>query len=262
MPALFNDPFDVPKELFDGIDSGRLHSAILSKIESLIANPDLPFPEHHTAMTKALLAAFSMASDAEKSGLLNQVGLLEAGTGSQAFNNMREQWRLMYGEQRILCFSERWDSSSMWDRYSDGHKGACLEFACIDQLDSVWLMARPVKYTDDPLHVNTPEGLAGLMLYNIDFAVARIIEECTHTKTTDWEAEKEWRVASWKLQCEIGDHSDYGFLPTELVGVTFGACTSGDHRAALTKLVHECYPHAELWQASIEGGRKLTRVKS
>ena len=172
---------------------------------------------------------------------------------------LREQWRSIYGEQRILCLTERWDSASMWDRYSDAHQGVLLEFGCLDHLDSAWLVAKPVNYSDASLRFNTPEGFAELMFYDPQYAVTKIMEEYTHTKTTDWEYEKEWRIASWKRPHETGEYSDYAFLPKELQGITFGASISDGDRTDLTFLVKAQYPHVKLWQASIEGGRRLTR---
>jgi len=149
----------------------------------------------------------------------------------------------------------------MWDRYSDGHKGVSLEFVCHDEADSAWLSAKPVIYSDEPLECNTVEGLANLMLYTPEFVIKKIMEEYTHTKTTDWAYEKEWRIASWKRSHESGEYSDYGFLAIELIGVTFGASILKEDKRDLQLILREHYPHAKIWQASIDGGRKLKRTE-
>ncbi len=81
----------------------------------------------------------------------------------------------------------------------------------------------------------------------------------THTKTTDWAYEKEWRIASWKRRYWTGGYSDYEFHREELQGTTFGALMSKDDRTDLILLVKGQYSHVKLWQATIEGGRRLSR---
>ena len=261
MPKLFNDPFDVPPEIFDGIDERSLRDALVDRINALVTNPDLPHPERHSMMTRILLQMFKRADDNLKRQLIsaNEQSRSDPVSMSGGFRLIREQWRSMYGEQRILCFTERWDSASMWDRYSAGNTGVLLEFACLDHLDSAWLVAKPVTYSDDPLRCDTVEGLADLMMYDLDYAIPKIMEEYTHNKTTDWASEKEWRIASWKRPHESGDCSDYEFFPEELIGITLGASISGDDRTDLELMLKAQYPHVRIWQTSIEGGRKLTR---
>ena len=261
MPSLFNDPFDVPREICDGVDEDRIRDALVDRMNALVMNPALPYPEHHSIMTRMLLYGFSRADDDLKKQLIagNEESRRDPSITSDGLEMLRDQWRSMYGEQRILCFTERWDSASMWDRYSDGHRGVLVEFGCLDHLDSAWLIAKPVNYTDAPLHLNTPEGFAELMLYHPHYAVTKIMEVYTHTKTTDWEYEKEWRIASWKRPHESGEYSDCEFLPEHLQGITFGASISEDDKTDLTLLANAQYPHVKLWQASIEGGRRPTR---
>lgn len=260
-PSLFNDPFDVPRDICDGVDEDRLRHALIDRLNELVIKQDLPHPEHHSLKTRRLLHVFSQADDALKQQLIAEYeeSRRDPEITSDALEELRKKWHSMYDEHRILCFTERWDLASMWDRYSDGHSGALLEFACVDRLDSAWLVAKPVNYTDEPLRLNTTEGYAEMMFYDPDYVVSKIMEEYTHTKTTDWAYEKEWRIASWKRPHETGDYSDYGFHSEELHGITFGALMSDDDRTDLTLRVKGQYPHVKLWQATIEGGRRLTR---
>jgi hypothetical protein len=210
-----------------------------------------------------LLQVFSNADDALKQQLIdgNEESRCDPKVTSDALEVFRRQWRSIYDEQRILCFTERWDSASMWDRYSESHSGALLEFACVDRLDSAWLAAKPVNYTDEPLRLNTTEGFAEMVFYDPVFTTSKIMEEYTHTKTTDWAYEKEWRIASRKRHHESGGYSDYGFHSEEIQGIIFGAIMSEDDRTDLTLLIKGQYPHVKLWQATFEGGRRLSRKK-
>jgi len=263
MPKLFNDPFDIPPEIFDGINEPHLRDALVDRMTALVKEAILPRPEHHTMLTRLLLEMFRHADDKTKNELIaaNEESRNDPVSLSEGFRLLREQWRSEYRDMRVLCFTERWDSASMWDRYSEGHTGVSLEFACLDEVDSAWLTAKPVTYSDEPLKCNTAEGLANLLLYNPDFAIPMIMEEYTHTKTADWAYEKEWRIASWKRPHESGDYSDYGFLPTELIGITFGASILEADKRDLELMLREQYHHVVVWQASIAGGRKLNRTK-
>jgi hypothetical protein len=211
--------------------------------------------------TRMLLHMFRQAGDDIKKELIsaNEQSREDPVVASEGLRQIREQWRGMYAAQRILCFTERWDSASMWDRYSAGHTGILLEFGCLDHMDSAWLVAKPVVYSDSPIRPNTPDGLAALMLYDITYGIQKIMEEFTHTKTEDWAYEREWRIASWKRPHEFGDYSDYQFLREELTSVTFGAAISDQDRSDLIAELRTNYPDARLWQASVEGGRRLTR---
>jgi len=263
MPKRFNDPFDIPSEIFDEINDQHLRNAVIDFMNALVKEPILPHPEHHSMMTILLLEMFRRADEKTRKALIaaNEISRTDPVSTSNGFRLMREQWRSEYLDMRVLCFTERWDSASMWDRYSEGHTGVLLEFGCLDQADSAWLSAKPVKYSDEPLRCNTAEGLANLMMYTPDFAIQQFIEEYTHVKTTDWAYEKEWRIASWKRPHESGEYSDYEFLPTELIGITFGASILEAERRDLELMLREQYPHVIVWQAVIEGGRKLKRIK-
>lgn len=263
MPKLFNDPFDIPADIFDGINQLQLRNALVDRINNLVEEATLPHPEHYSMMTRLLLGMFRRADDKTKRALIaaNEGSRNDPVSSDEAFSLFREQWRSEYRDMRVLCFTERWDSASMWDRYSEGHTGVLLEFACLEEADSAWLIAKPVNYSDEPLKCNTAEGLANLMLYTPDFAIPIIMEEYTHTKTTDWAYEKEWRIASWKRPHESGTYSDYRFLPNELIGITFGASTSEGDKRDLVLMLRKLYPHVMIWQAAIDGGRKLKRFK-
>ncbi len=258
---MFNDPFDVPQDICDGVDEDRLRDAFVNRLNELVIRQHLPYPEHYSQVTRMLLQIYSKADDALKQELIegNEESKHDPKITNNALEELRNHWHSKYNEQRILCFTERWDSASMWDRYSDEHSGVLLEFACVDRLDSAWLAAKPVSYTDKSLHLNTTEGFAEMMLYDPFFAVSKIMEEYTHTKTTDWASEKEWRIASWKRPHETGDYSDYKFHSEELQGMMLGAMISENDKTDLALLVNDQYPHVKLWQAAIEGGRHLSR---
>lgn len=260
-PAIFNDPFDVPRNIFEGVDEGRLRDALVDRANELVKHPFLPHPQHHSLLTRTLLQVFAKASPELREQLIaaNQESRTDPAIVTTGIGLIRAQWEMMHSEQRILCFTERWNSASMWDRYSDGHRGVLLEFGCLDDLDSAWLLAKPVRYTDEPIRINSTEGFAELMFYTPEYATEQMMETFTHTKTTDWEYEKEWRIASWKRPHESGDCSDYEFAPSELISITFGDQIADEDREALTLMRDSQYPNSRLWKASAQSGRQLQR---
>lgn len=48
-----------------------------------------------------------------------------------------------------------------------GIRRSYLEFECLDELDSVWLLANPINYTDTKPLIYSAEGLAELASRNI-----------------------------------------------------------------------------------------------
>lgn len=260
-PSLLNDPFDIPQRIIGEIDQDSLRIACADQFIKLISNPILPNPEHLCMMTKIVIKTLSKADFTLKKEIIAEIKkyLSEPVIASNTLDSLRGIWQSIYEEHRILCFTEQWDSASMWDRYSDGHHGVLLEFTYQEYLDSVLRLAKPVNYSNDPILYDTLEGYAELLLYEPDYMAKKIFDVYAHTKTTDWENEKEWRIATWKRPHEKGKFSDWGFFIKELQGITFGALISNDDLSDIKNLVKTLYPHVKLWQATIESGRHLIR---
>ena len=261
MPKLFNDPFDVPETLVENLDENSTANGFVEITKILALNPELPDPQHLSDIGLTLLSLFRIINDQSRDAFLSDdepykfdFGMIRSG-----FQDWRNHWRTLYKELRVICFTERWDSASMWDRYSEGHRGVVIEFECIERLDSAWLAAKPVKYTDESLWCNTPLGFASLMLYEFDYAIKKIYEEHTHTKTSDWAYEKEWRVATFSRPEDTGEYSDWLYHKDEVAGVTFGAQASDQAKVELKSILQTHFPQAKIWQASLGTGRNLTR---
>lgn len=84
----------------------------------------------------------------------------------------------------VISFSERWDSILMWAHYSDNHKGFCIGYNR-EKLRSSNLFgsAGPVAYKDYYPQVNPLDS---------DPKSELLIK--THTKASDWQYEKEFRL--------------------------------------------------------------------
>ncbi len=261
-PTVFNDPYDVPREIFAGVEASEVQSAAASIMMELIDKSEMPFRDQLNPKVRILLDAYSRAPEELKTELRAECrSFASSPTSSRdGLDQMQKLWQDTYLDQRIICFTEDWDSSSMWDRYADGHRGVALEFRCLDKLDCATLAAQPVQYVDGALAPDTAIGFAELMFYQPQFAIRRFLHQYTHTKTSDWSNEKEWRIASSRRSGETGDFSDYGFFADELGSVIFGKAISEEDREDIVLLCRKGeYSGVDLWQAEDSGGRRLSR---
>lgn len=149
-PILFNDPFDVPRELSFGITGEALHLAVGRKLTQLIESP----PDDTTQMDPTLRVVVETVKrgipaklKAEMLSGLQDIGREERSEGG-GMDAMRNLWRRLLPDHRILCLTESAAHTAMWYHYADKYRGIVLEFDCIDELESPWLIAKPVTYSE------------------------------------------------------------------------------------------------------------------
>lgn len=107
------------------------------------------------------------------------------------FNELKQVWdsAILYARNnlRICSLTERLDSTIMWSHYAEHHKGICIEYNFHNSNDAVQYIY-PVSYTDDLFDFT----------FNFDFSSHKRRHRFTFAalqKATDWQYEKEWRVA-------------------------------------------------------------------
>jgi hypothetical protein len=175
---------------------------------------------------------------------------------SPALSELREMWKNMMSDFRILCFSARNNIASMWNRYADNYKGAVLEFVCLEELDTPWLIAKPVLYENRPTLLDK-DGWGRLLILNQGEATKYIFNESCYTKTTDWSEQEEWRVVSFKRTGEEGDYSDYKFNPKELSAIYLGPEIAGKDRESIISLLKSELSHVNVYFGYRENGRYI-----
>ena len=151
----------------------------------------------------------------------------------ESMEALRAQWRVLLPEHRILCLTESPSHAAMWYHYADRYRGVVLEFRCLDDRDSAWLAARPVRYPLSKPAIYTADGWAELLCLQQQVAIESMLEAATYTKAPDWSYEAEWRLASFKRPGETGLFSDYRFNREELAAVYFGPMISMEDRMSL-----------------------------
>jgi hypothetical protein len=258
-PVLFNDPFDVPRELSFGITTDQLVQASGQRLIDLFNQP----PEDTTGLTPKLRMIVDSVkrgiSDELKAELLAVIREFVAShqPTSASMDELRNLWRARLPDHRILCLTENPSHTAMWHHYADKYRGVVLEFRCVDELDSAWLAARPVTYPLEKPAIYTADGWAKIMTLQHDAAIGAVLHTATYTKSPDWSYESEWRVATFKRPTDIGDFSDYGFNQRELGAMYFGPMISYNDRRSLN-IASLAFPAAKLWNVGIGMSREST----
>lgn len=258
-PILFNDPFDVPRELSFGLTPREISRALAARLCQLIESP----PDD----TSTLVPNLRFIVETVKNGIppslkaemlatldVTNDGPDPSGEGLEA---TRALWRQLLPEQRILCLTESAAHAAMWYHYADRYRGVVLEFVCSDELDSAWLAAQPVSYPETKPQIYSAQGWAEILCQRQEVAVKAILQLATYTKSPDWAYESEWRIASHKRPADTGDFTDYPFDRRELGGIYFGPMIEAQARASLLEAVRP-YPAAKPWDVCIGMSREFT----
>jgi hypothetical protein len=254
-PLLFNDPFDVTQELRLNFDEEQLNAVLADRMASLmeqgdpsisVKNPVLA-ALHRMAMRAPPEVRRTMASELRQ-------GILPPTSGQiQSFTTLKEKWREMVPTFRVLCLSELNDVTPMWLHYADEYKGVVLEFSAVDELDSVFLVARPVVYQDTPPAIADANAWVSCMLGEGGFTYRNLFTEYQYVKTSAWSYEKEWRIVSGARPGESGFFGDYGFHLYDLTGIYFGLKCSAEDRSDLFALLTHGLEHVQAHEAFSDG---------
>jgi hypothetical protein len=137
-----------------------------------------------------------------------------------------EAWEKTTTQTRIVCFSAKPNSIRMWSYYAQAHEGICIGY---DTTIRPFNVALEVKYQnpDIPFDVvaasqNDPTEIAA----NI-----------TWRKSSEWEFEKEYRIAS-----NLGDIRLIPFEPAAIKEVRFGARIQNEFRVKVMEAISHL-PH-------------------
>ncbi len=251
-PILFNDPFDVPREMSFGITPENIMHALSLRMTELIESP----PDD----TSNLNPGVRLIIETVKKGIPEELkkelidGIKDVANEhkprSDSLEELRAMWRAFIPDFRILCLAESPAHSAMWSHYAEQYSGVVFEFRCVDELDSAWLAAKPVRYPKSKPEVYTAAGWAKILTMPNDQAIRTIIDIATFTKSQEWSYEKEWRITSFKRPNDIGHFTDYKFHPDEISAVYLGPMVSTSDREILIKLA-ENYPKVIVWDVLI-----------
>jgi Protein of unknown function (DUF2971) len=253
-PLVFNDPFDVPRNLSFRFTARELQEALAEDLAAMIET-GAPSPPHAMPMLGFLLNALrNNPNPAYRAFIANDLrtnALQHIPVPKIGFRALQEFWDNNIPSMRILCVSENAASTAMWAHYAVGHTGAAFEFEALDAVDSPLLMVRPVQYQDDPPKLPSKQEWVESMMGRHPIDLKELFKEYQYVKESQWGYEREWRVVSYARPGESGQFSDYNFSAQELRRVVMGANCSAEDEAQIRALVAANYPHATVVRAHI-----------
>lgn len=238
-PLLFNDPFDITQELRLNFDEADLNAVLADRMASLIERGEPTDNIKRPEITALLNLASGMSPDARRNAANELRQNIDEPTIGQieSMEALKEKRKEMVPRFRVLCFSELNDVTPMWHHYAEKYEGVVLEFSAVDELDSPFLIARPVVYQDGPPSIADPNEWASCLLGEATYE--DLFTDFQYVKTSPWAYEMEWRIASFAKPEESGLFGDFGFSPLELTGVYLGPeCSSEKREDLLALLVH------------------------
>lgn len=260
-PAKLNDPFDIPRELFPEVSEQQITTAFAHKLNYESQNLRDNFEELDPSIMEILQGikqSFPSGISLEMNPLLERlmsVAIQETSALSD-LQELKNHWLDTLDTKRVICVSEEPDIVPMWNHYADEYKGIVLEFACLDKLDSVWLIANPINYTDIKPLTYSAEGLIELVFRNDSWRIKYLTEELMRIKKTNWAYEKEWRVSTIKKSYEEGLYSDYKFHIDELKSVILGHQFDNSELPIIMALSQK-YPNVTIKRAKLTAQREL-----
>lgn len=258
-PILFNDPFDVVRELAEGITPSEIQECMIDRIIDIIENKE-EFPFGLLPKLRLVLEPLRQSNGVHlketviKASAEHKIKLIQESIG---LNELKKMWKDTIPDFRILCLSARNDSASMWNHYADKYRGAVLEIVCRDDFHSPWLIAEPVQYPTGRPSLLDKTGWGKILVLEQQHAVRHIIHESSYTKTVDWAYEQEWRVVSFKRRGEHGEYSDYKFHPLELGAIYLGPEISQEDKDDIGSLLTHDLAHVNLFAGRVSGGQYI-----
>lgn len=150
----------------------------------------------------------------------------------------------------VLCLSERWDISGMWELYAQDHTGVCLEFLAADEkgLTDFGSKSFKVTYSDsEQIELN---------LLADDWEQ---VKQVLLTKSMKWGYEQEKRIIS---EHNLGESSvgNWLFPPEFLTSLIFGHKADDAIKRQVKAWLSEGKCSPVLYQAQPEGMR-LTKKR-
>jgi len=254
-PLLFNDPFDslleirydfsieeVPELMFK-----RFHQIIFSD-EKYKFDPQLPNYEKFKQIHENRDLNNKELRFKDIAPYLS--GMVEG--ARKMYKQFNMDWRNFLKDVRALCLAENNNNILMWAHYSEGHTGAVIEFKCVPEVDSAFCAANRVIYSDEKPTLGSFEDFFDNIFGCRKIDYEKIHYKYTHTKSTHWSYEKEWRFFLEK-QSEDGELFDFrSFLAEEINAIYLGDKIKAYHRSEIIELIKRRLPHVKIFKASLD----------
>lgn len=124
----------------------------------------------------------------------------------------------------VASFCQDWNSTLMWSHYTQGHTDICIKYKLnTSKFAKITEYPMKINYVDERSTINTVDAICVARESDInhplpDGLIAKAFAALALEKSSDWNYEKEWRVAV--LENEKAGY--YRFHPLEAIGIILG----------------------------------------
>jgi len=262
-PLLFNDPFDVPRQLTFGVTPERVSGELMKRVLKLIAHPPEDTSSLHKVLetvVKAVQMGFPEHLQAKLIAEFRENFASAASTPAH-LDGFREYWTDILPKLRILCVTESPSHVAMWHHYADKYTGVVLEFSPTGHADSSFHHAARVRYSKAEPAFYGAKGWAEFLTIKPEIAAKKLFNEAIFTKSQDWSYESEWRLFTFTNGVETKElFSDYEFFKTELTGIYLGPSLLDNERLEILEMAGN-YSEARVAAVSIGMSREFIFTK-
>lgn len=252
-PSIFNqvnDPFDVPSQISEEINSLELKRARVECMTRLLADPLPSDISKFNDRVKLMIEMRRRIPQAKLPAFLKEIETLDHGPlSTEPLEETNALWKKLRPELRILCLTVDPALDAMWLHYAENHSGIVIEISCMPIFDSPWIAAREVTYTDEPRKLMSADGWADAALYEPSVQVQMMFDDYTLKKKTSWASEREYRVVTFSKANEPCGYTDYHFHPFHFARIILGAKMDPCDKKWLLSTVRQRYPWVKLTQA-------------
>ncbi len=251
-PALLNDPYDIQFDMHLEVDAAKLRRLALDKSYDAWygAGPYVPAPGN---IQGELVAAYrDKFPKLTREQYDSEFGQSIVDGLQNALEKLPERHiaiRKLAARAKILCQSEVGNSLPMWAYYAEQHKGVVLRFKPRVDLDSIWLVAKPVVYSHTMPRLFDEEFLSDLSAGTRNIDTKQLLDRTVYTKSIEWAHEREWRLHMGAGRDPNSPYEDLKFHPYELDAVILGCVMPQDDRDRIMELARSLYSHAAVLQA-------------
>ncbi|WP_081494402.1 DUF2971 domain-containing protein [Bradyrhizobium genomosp. III] len=245
--SAFNDPFDMQFDLHLDFDEERLVKKCKQDFRDSIFSARSFDPDIGLGNLLARLREIGpRLPAAELDRYIEAAVRLAIKSVGPDMDAMHSNLREHFARYKVLCLSERNDSILMWSHYAANHTGVAIRFACLEETDSSWTVAKPIRYCEQMPRFVDEEELRALITGQAELRREAIVERTIFSKAQEWHYEREWRVY------RPSEHTAVEFLefdPPELSAVYFGCRSSKEDRETISAAVLNINPGAKLFSA-------------
>jgi len=253
-PLLFNDPFDHQAGFAFPFTGEELSQAFVKASVQAIYG-EAPFdPPHRTKYGEILCISRANRERLPRAEI--EAGLQAAAVEMAAnFPDLSETLNTEITAQltrsRVFCLTERADNLLMWSHYANSHRGVAFKFRRLEQVDHRFLVAQPVRYSDEPVNFLGMQDYIDKLLGLAEHDLIPRIWDLAYRKHADWGYEREWRI---HVALRQGEDSGPGYSddeePAELFEAIYLGCRMEPAAVAeLVELIRAKLPQTQIFRA-------------